>query len=400
MSSEAAARDPLFTPQFAGVWVFAFITFFSAFQLLPAIPFRIMQLGGSTAKAGWFLAVYTYASAFAAPLMGSLADHIGRKRQLIIISIAFIVFSLAYGVVTVLPLLLAIGAIHGALWSGLIAAASAIMSDYIPASRRNQGLAWWGLSSTAAVAIAPAVGLWVFHFGWLTLCIDLVVLSALMLIGAILLPAQDVPRPAVRPRLADSWDWRVTQTALSLTVATFGYGGITSYSAIVAVQRHIEPRAIYLTVFAVTIVVYRVCFSHLGDRVGTKVILYPALTLIPVAFALLAVAEVRWQMIASAILFGLGFGAAYPAFATFILSNSDPDRRARTFGSIVWAFDTGIGTGSLVIGSIGEHYSLRTSFLVAAGLSCFSIPIFMWSSRHLAARGTPIAASAEHARPE
>jgi MFS family permease len=395
-----SAREPLFTARFAALWSFAFVTFFSAFQLLPAIPFRIMQLGGSTAKAGWFLAVYTYASAFAAPLMGSLADHIGRKRQMIVISIGFVVFSFAYGVVTYLPLLLAIGAVHGAMWSGLIAAASAIMSDYIPASRRNQGLAWWGLASTAAVAIAPAVGLWVFHFGWLTLCIELVVLSLLMMIGAFFLRSDDAPRPAAKLKLADSWDWRVTQTTLSLTVATFGYGGITTYSAIVAMQRHIEPRAIYLTVFAVTIVVYRICFSHLGDRVGTKVVLFPALTIIPVAFALLAIATTKLHFILSAILFGLGFGAAYPAFASFILSNTDHERRARTFGSIVWAFDTGIGTGSLVIGSLGERYSMRAAFLFAAGLSCFSIPIFVWSSRHLTVRGTSLAASAEHARPE
>jgi len=398
MSSE---REPLFTPQFLGLWLFAFVTFFSAFQLLPAIPFRIMELGGSTAKAGWFLAVYTYASAFAAPVMGSIADHIGRKRQLIFISVMFVGFSMAYGLITYLPALLAIGAIHGALWSGLIAAASAIMSDYIPPSRRNQGLAWWGLSSTAAVAIAPAVGLWVHDvFGWLTLCIELAVLSALMFAGALLLRTKDAPIPSARPRLAEAWDWRVTQTALSLTAATFGYGGITSYAAIVAMQRHIHPPALYLTVFAITIVVYRVLFSHLGDRVGTKAILYPSLTLIPIAFAVLALAQVKWQLVTSAILFGLGFGAAYPAFATFILANTDPERRARTFGSIVWAFDTGIGTGSLVIGVLGEHFSMRLAFLIAAALSCLSIPIFMWSSRHLAARGTSLAGSAEHAGPE
>lgn len=400
MAASTTQREPLFTPQFAGLWLFAFVTFFSAFQLLPAIPFRIMQLGGSTAKAGWFLAVYTYASAFSAPLMGSLADTIGRKRQLIYSSIGFIGFSIAYGLVTNLPLLLAIGAIHGAMWSGLISSASAIMSDYIPASRRNQGLAWWGISSTAAIAIAPAVGLWVFHFGWLTLCLELVALSVLMLIGASFLPATDVRREDSKLRLSDAWDWRVIQTALSLTVATFGYGGVTSYSAIIAVQRHIEPKAIYLTVFAITIVIYRICFSQIGDRVGTKVILYPALIMIPIAFATLALAQERWQMIVSAIFFGIGFGAAYPAFATFILANSDPGRRARTFGSMVWAFDTGIGSGSLVIGAIGENYSMRSAFFVAAMLSCFSIPIFMWASRHLSARGTSIAASAPHAGPE
>jgi len=388
--------DALLTPAFVGLWVYAFVTFFSAFQLLPAIPFRIIELGGSTAKAGWFLSFYGYASAFAAPLMGTVADHIGRRRLLIIASILFICFSLAYGVVTDFRLLLAIGAFHGAMWSGLIAAASAIMSDYIPPSRRNQGLAWWGLASTAAVAIAPAVGLWVFHFGWLTLCIELMVLSVAMTIGALLLgPGQD-RREGSRLTLSEAWDWRVIQTTLSLTVATFGYGGITSYSAIVAVQRNITPKAIYLTVFASTIAVFRIGFSHIGDRVGTKRVLYPALVLIPVAFALLGVANTRWEMVLSAIFFGLGFGAAYPAFATFILANTDPDRRARTFGSIVWAFDTGIATGSLVIGSLGDAFGFRDAFLTAAALSCLSIPIFAWSSRHLAARGISLAEPVGH----
>jgi MFS family permease len=381
----------LFTPAFAALWVYAFVTFFSAFQLLPAIPFRILELGGSTAKAGWFLSIYGYASAFSAPLIGSLADHIGRRRLLIAASLLFIGFSLAYGLVTDFRLLLVIGAVHGAMWSGLIAAASAIMSDYIPASRRNQGLAWWGLASTFAVAIAPAVGLWVFHFGWLTLCLELVTLSVAMTIGALLLSPTEAPRERSRMTLSQSWDWRVTQTALSLTVATFGYGGAVSYAAIIAVQRHIAPKAIYLTVFATTIAIFRIAFSHLGDRIGTKRMLYPSLVLIPVAFAVLAIANQRWEMIASAILFGLGFGAAYPAFATFILGNTDPDRRARTFGSIVWAFDTGIATGSLVIGSLGDAFGFRAAFLIAAGLSCFSIPIFAWSSRQLESRGISLA---------
>ena len=388
--SERPPADALFTAPFLALWVYAFVTFFSAFQLLPAIPFRILALGGSTAKAGWFLSVYTYASAFSAPVMGTLADHLGRRRVLIFASIVFIGFSLAYGLITNFSLLLVVGAVHGAMWSGLIAAASAVMSDYIPAARRNQGLAWWGLASTAAVATAPAVGLWVFHFGWLTLCLELAVLSTLMTFGALLLRVPEPVRTRNRVVLSEAWDWRVIGTTLSLTVATFGYGGVTSYTAIVAVQRNIAPKAIYLTVFATTIVIFRIFFSHLGDRFGTRVVLYPSLVLIPVAFALLAVAMRKWEMVLSAVLFGVGFGAAYPALASFVLERTDPDRRARTFGSIVWAFDTGIGTGSLVIGSIGEHSSLRAAFLVAAVLSCGSIPIFVWSSRHLAARGAAV----------
>lgn len=376
-------REPLLTPKFIALWIYAFVTFFSAFQLLPAIPFRILELHGSTAEAGWFLSVYTFASAFAAPVMGTIADHVGRRRLLIIASTAFIVFSFSYGVITNLPLLLAVGAVHGSLWSGLMSSASAIMSDYIPESRRMQGMSYWGLASTAAVTIAPAVGLWVFHFGWATLCNELVVLSVLMTLGALLLDDRHTAPRANRVAVHEAWDWSVIRATLSLTVITFGYGGITSYSAIVAMQRHIEPKSIYLTVFAASIVALRVLCSHLFDRFSTKAVLYPSLVAAPIAFALLAVATQRWQMVVSAIIFGIGFGAAYPAFASFVLNNTDPTRRARTFGSIVWAFDTGIGAGSLVIGVIGDRYGLGTSFLIAAFLSCFAIPIFAATSRVL-----------------
>src|SRR5438552_4176642 len=193
MPGSVTVREPLFTPRFAMLWAYAFITFFSAFQLLPAIPLRILELGGSKAEAGWFLTVYTLCSAFSAPVMGTIADHVGRRLLLITASILFVVFSVAYGFILDLRLLLLVGAIHGSMWSGILASASAIMSEFIPQSRRAQGLAWWGLSSTAAVSLAPAFGLWVFHFGWVTLCIELAALYAVMAVWALILPTRDTP---------------------------------------------------------------------------------------------------------------------------------------------------------------------------------------------------------------
>jgi MFS family permease len=257
------------------------------------------------------------------------------------------------------------------------------MSEFIPVARRTEGMAYWGLASTSAIAIAPAVGLWVFHFGWLTLCIELAALSTVMAIWSSRIPAIEAALPESWPKLKTLFDWAVVRTTLSLTTVSFGYGGVTSYAAIVAVQRGIHPRWLYFAVFAVTIIVVRVATSHLGDRFGYAVILYPALVCIPVAFVLLAWADTRAMFVISAIIFGIGFGSAYPAFASFILGTTDPQRRARTFGSIVWAFDAGIGSGSLLVGAIGEHYGLGNAFLCAAALSCLAIPIFAWTSKEL-----------------
>ncbi len=380
------SSDRLFTWRFASLWLFQFGTFFSAFQLLPVIPMRMVALGGSKATAGMFLFVYTFASAFAAPITGTIADHIGRRRMLVIASLLFIVFSLAYGIVSWLPLLLVIGLIHGAIWSGILSSASALMTDFIPVSRRTEGLGYWGLASTAAVAVAPAVGLFMYRFGWLTLCVEIAILSALMAVWGARIPGGlKGTEPRTFPRAADLWDPKVIRTSISFAVVSFGYGGITSYVALLSQERGIHPESIFFTVFAIAIVFVRVLTSRLGDRFGPKVLLYPAFVAMPLAFGLLAVAATRGQMIVSAILFGLGLGASFPAFMTFVVTHTDESKRGRTFGSVIFAFDTGIGLGSLVIGLIGERTSLGTAFAFAAVVSCLAIPIFVSTSRRLVA---------------
>ncbi|HYH07192.1 MAG TPA: MFS transporter [Thermoanaerobaculia bacterium] len=395
---QSPARDPLFTPRFLSVWLFQFGTFFSAFQLLPVIPLRIVALGGSKAAAGGFLFVYTIGSAFAAPVMGTIADHIGRRRMLVIASILFIFFSLAYGIVPWLPVVLLIGVIHGAIWSSILSAAGAIMTDFIPPSRRSEGLAYWGIAPTAAIAVAPAVGLYIHKaWGWFAVCAEIAILSACMAVWATSIPGGNAREENKGlPRMTELWDWTVVKATLALTVASFGYGGITSYIALLSQERHIYPESLFFTVFCVTVIVVRIFTSRLGDRFGPKVLLYPAFIAMPLAFTVLAIAANRPQMIVAAILFGIGIGASFPAFMAFVVSNTDESRRARTFGSVIWAFDTGIGLGSLFIGAVSQRFDFKTAFLIAAGISCLAIPVFITTSRQLI-RGTAVADTTEHA---
>ncbi|HKR65518.1 MAG TPA: MFS transporter [Thermoanaerobaculia bacterium] len=388
--------SPLFTRRFVSLWLFQFGTFFSAFQLFPVIPLHIVDLGGSKGTAGLFLFVYTIASAFAAPVMGTVADHVGRRRMLIIASLLFVVFSILYGVVPWLPIVLLIGLVHGAIWSSLLSSASALMTDFIPVERRTQGLAYWGLASTAAISIAPAVGMHIYPLGWFALCAEIATLSAIMAIWALRIPSGAMRATnAPLPRASELWDWSVVRTTLSLAVTSFGYGGVTSCVALLSRERGVKPESLFFTVFCVTIIVIRIFTSHLGDRYGMKVLLYPALVAMPLAFTMLAFAHDRAQMILAGILFGIGLGNSFPAFMTFVVQHTDEQRRGRTFGSVILAFDTGIGLGSLVIAYIGGHAGFATAFIVAAALSCLAIPIFVVTSRQLA-RGTAVAAPAEH----
>src|SRR2546428_11305202 len=130
----AAERDRLFTARFFVMCAFSFTVFLSAFQLLPTAPFRILDLGGSKFAAGMLLGFLTYASAFSAPLSGALADRIGKRRMLIVCSLAIAGFSVAYALSRSYRVPLAVGFVHGRFWSGLLSASVAYITDIVPVS--------------------------------------------------------------------------------------------------------------------------------------------------------------------------------------------------------------------------------------------------------------------------
>ena len=380
-SVPASPREPLFTPTFFNVWALSFVTFLSAFQLFPTIPFLIIELGGSKAEAGLFLGLYTAAAALSAPLTGTIADHVGRRRLAMFASVAFVGFSLLYAVVTNRSLLLGVAVVHGVLWSGILTSSGGIMTNLIPASRRTEGLAYWGMASTVAIAFAPLVGLRLYHYSWLVMCSVMAGLSVVMIVIAAILP-DDEPRPDARfPRITEIIDPKVFVTALTLTTVSFGYGGLTSYVALLSVERGIDPPSLFFTVFALMILVSRIIVGPFSDRIPTRTMLYPALVGIAIALVVLAFGETRSWMIVSAAIYGTGLGVAFPTFMSFIMGRTNPARRAAIFGNVIMAFDSGIGLGSAVSGAVIQRFGYRPAFLGAAALSLVSIAMFSATSR-------------------
>ena len=365
---------------------FSFTVFLSAFQLLPTAPFHILALGGGTAAAGLFLGFLTYASAFSAPVTGSLADRVGPRRILIVASIAITAFSVAYALIPSYKVMLGLVLIHGVFWSGLLTGSAAYMTNAMPESRRAEGLAYWGLSTIAAIAVAPSIGFWMFHFGWRALCLEAAALNVLMGIIAWCLPHQPiVPHPEVHGKRG-LVEWRVLILSFTLFLYSFGYGGITSFSALYADANGVAPKGIYLTTLAVVILVTRPLAGRLGDRFGYRRVFLPCLVLIALGLSCLVFGGSRFWLVTSAAIFGAGFGTAYPVFAGYVMRQVGPARRGAAFGAILACFDTGIGTGSTSLGWIIGRYGYASAFGTAAILSVLALPYFLVADRILRSR--------------
>jgi len=380
MSPDELRRDRLFTSRFLLMWGYNFTVFVSVFQLLPTAPFYILSLGGSQAAAGLFLGLLTYASAVSAPLTGALGDRYGKRRMLLVASVAITIFSLLYAIAPSYEIILVLVLIHGIFWSGLLSSSSSYIIDIVPPSRRAEGLGYSGFASILAIAVAPSLGLWVFdRGGWLVMCLELAMLNMIMAVIAWRLPPDRrhaQPSRALSP--GDLIEWRVLIGAITLFLYSFSYGGITSFVAVYAEQVGVTPRALYFSVFSVAILATRPFMGRYADRIGHARLIVPCLAMIVVGIGILSIATDRTLFVVSALLFGVGFGSAYPIFVAHLMQHVPEHRRTATFGALIGAFDTGIGTGSIAVGWLSQRYGFGRAFGVAGALALLSIPYFLY----------------------
>lgn len=376
--------DRLFTPRFFVMCGFSFTVFLSAFQLLPTAPYHIIDLGGTTFASGLFLGFLTYSSSFSAPLTGAFVDRAGQRRILIVSSVALAIFSIAYAVITDYRLVLALVLVHGVFWSGLLSASAAYMTGLLPEARRAEGIGYWGLATLSAIAVAPTVGFWIYHAGgWLWLCIGATALNVGMAAIAASLPEHHVPPVPSPSRRRGLIERRVLLVSITLAMYSFGYGGITSFTAMYADVQGVTPKSLYLTALAIVMLLTRPPLARLGDRYGYRRVFVPCLVLICFGLACLAAGGTRRWMLLSAVIFGVGFGSAYPSYIGYVMRGVPSDRRGAAFGAILAAFDSGIGTGSTVMGWIIQHYGFRMAFGAAAALSAFALPYFLIVDRYV-----------------
>jgi MFS family permease len=321
-----AREEGIFTPRFFLMCGFTFTVFLSLFQLIPTAPFHVRDLGGGPLASGLFLGALTFASAWSAPFTGAFADRIGRRKTLIIASLGLAAFTASYAFIQNYRLLLALVLVHGIVWSSLLVASAAYLTGVLPAARRGEGIAYWGLASVLAATVAPSVGFWVYAHGWAWLCAVTTALNLTM--GVIAWSMVDDRKADPQPHAhRGGIEWHVVALSAPLFLYSYSYGAVSSFSAVYADALGIRPKTIFLTTLALVTLGTRPFTGRFGDRIGYRRIFLPSLAVIAVGVAALALSSTRAGLMASAAIFALGFGTAYPAFAAWVMRDVGEARR-------------------------------------------------------------------------
>lgn len=380
-------REPIFTRDFNLVFAANVLQGLSFFLFIH-LPRFLTDLGADEVEIGLIIGITAIAAIAARPTIGRLMDTRGRRPVIIVGGILNLVTILLYLTVSGLgPWIYVVRVLHGVSEGMMFTALFTYGADVVPASRRTEGLALFGVSGFIPMALGGVVGdviLDVRGFDELFLTAALFGLLALILAGRLPERAPHIDRDrrgagffsAIRqPDLAPIW-WMTAIFSVVLTsyftfLRTFvdesGFGSVGAF----------------FIAYSATAILLRMFFAWLPERVGHKRILYPAFVALGAGFLVLGGAASDSAVIVAGVLTGAGHGYAFPILFGFTVTRAPVADRGSALAFFTALFDVGILIGGPLLGWIitlsGYPAMFRAATVIlAAGALVFAL----WDRAH------------------
>ncbi len=366
--------ERLWTKPFIQMTLAMLFLFTGFYLLLPTLPLFIRELGSSESQVGLAIGIFTLSAVVFRPIVGGLLDRYGRRPFIVWGLLFFTVAIYLYDWIGSILVLMVLRVVHGMSWAFSTTAVGTAITDIIPPARRGEGMGWFGMAMTVAMAIGPMLGIWVVQnhsFHSLFLFAAVLSLAALLLAFVTKIPFQ----PKATQGRIEFFERSVLPVTTAIFFLAVAYGGITTFLPLFAETIKVNSGTFFL-VYAVALTVIRPIAGKLSDRHGEAVVILPSLLITGTALLVLSLSKGLAGVIVSAVLYGIGFGSAQPALQAATLRLAHPDRRGVANASFFTAFDLGIGLGSIVLGWVSQYAGYQVLFTVSAVSVVISLFIF------------------------
>ncbi|MBU8920076.1 MFS transporter [Neobacillus sp. 114] len=365
-------KERIWTKDFVLI-IFANFFIFLGFQMtLPTIPLFVEKLGGNDQLIGFVIGIFTFSALLLRPFAGKALETKGRGFVYLLGLAIFVLSVGSFGFLTSFAFLFVMRVVQGVGWGFSTTASGTIATDLIPASRRGEGMGYYGLSGNLALAFGPALGLvlaGVLKFETFFLICSGLGLIALLLSSRITYKKVEPRQEKPKGRL-DFYEKSALKPSMLMFFLTVTFGGIASFLPLYTAQKQIEGIEWYFLIYAIALMITRTFAGQLYDRKGHQAVYIPGTLLILAAMLLLSWLPNSTILFAAAGLYGLGFGTVQPALQAWSIEKTPINRRGMANATFFSFFDLGIGIGAMVFGQIG-HLLGYSSIYKAAAFSVF-----------------------------
>jgi MFS family permease len=379
---DADTTTSLWTWSFVLAWIANFLhsTAFHAFVHWPG---WLERQGAGEVVIGLLVAVMSIAALLSRPFVGRMMDTRGRKIVMIgggLIHLTAIALYLGLDMLAspTWAMIAGVRFVHGLAQAAMFSVLFTIAADIVPASRRAEGIAIYGVSGLIPLAIGGLLGDVVVVDGDYRLLFWVTGACAL---GGLLM---SLPLPETR-RGGPSRSFFAAARAPELRplwfVGTCFAMGLAAYFVFLKTYLLEEPQigsmSLFFGVYALSAVVLRVLFGWVPERVGLFRVLVPSLFLGGIGLAILAVASGPAYLVASAVACGIGHGFAFPIISAMVVTRAQPDERGSAISLFTALFDLGVLLGGPSFGVVAKYAGYPATFGLAAGLVVVATVIYV-----------------------
>lgn len=355
-----AKKEPLWTRNFILLSLSNFFLFMGFQMLLPTLPVFVSEHGGNGTEVGLVIALLTLSAIIIRFFTGVALETVNRNVMFVGAGVMTLLAMGGYYVATTVFAVLVLRFVHGIGWGISTTTYGAVASDIIPAARRGEGMGYFGLGSTLAMALGPFIGIWLMRdYGFNSLFICTFVNTLLSFGVTPFISISHIKREPVEQSSTSFVTRLVERQALfpSFLALLLGvtYGGIVSFITLFGKEAGIANVGWFFLVNAASIFVIRPISGKIFDKKGHYWVLLPGALCSIMGLFLLSSATSTLLLIIAAIFYGVGFGAIQPSLQAWIINRAAPTRRGAANATFYNAFDLGIGGGGLILGAIAER---------------------------------------------
>lgn len=383
--------ERLWTFNFIKACLANFLLFFAFYLLIPVFPMYLIDtFGASKSTIGIVLSSYTVAALLIRPMSGFVLDMIQRKPLYLAAFFVFVVTFVSYPLALTLGMFMVFRILHGFAFGFVTTAGNSLVVDILPASRRGEGLGFFGIANNLAMVVGPMTGLMLqSRFGYLIIFYLAITTGLIGFVFATLIKVDKVTTEREKAPLALDRFFLLkgTQAGITLMLTGIPYGMFITYLAVYGLELGIRSDlGLFFTLLAVGLIGSRLFSGKMVDRGHlTRAIEYGLI--ISVAGMLLlaslqrfsfthpALVEVLFLIIP--IILGTGYGLMFPAYNTLFMNLAPHNRRATASSTFMTSWDIGIGAGLILGGSLGDSEGgLALAFGVGGLLILLSYVVF------------------------
>jgi MFS family permease len=352
-----------------------------SFNLFLHFPGFLNELGAGDVEIGLITGIAGVAAIGVRPPIGPSMDRRGRRGVFLLGGVLNVLACAGYLAVTQIgPLVYALRVLHGLGEAMVFTALFTYGADHVPAERRTQGLALFGVSGMLPISLGAKLGdVILSRADYTTLFAAAAALSVLSLLLS--LPLRDRVRDPVGAEPARGFRAALAQRDLLPLWWVGGVFATALASVFVFFKRYVDETGIgsvgdFFSAYAITAILLRVFAGWLPDRVGPKRVLLPALVALATAFMLLAGAESAGEVLVAGVLFGVGHGFTFPILFGILVTRAGEADRGSAMAIFTALFDTGVLVGGPLFGALITWAGFSTMFVSAAAAIAVGMVVF------------------------